>query len=364
LVESVEHPLVDSVGDGYVVSYSAASVVHASEGRSSLIAESARAGLRVVFLTPSSSRLTFGMMQLLGATRSKWVVSEASGALADGLTGRRLAEVGDVLKPGAAQNADTPTGAPTETADASASAGAGTDASERSWLHLTVSVHLQAREETRVGGALAFLADRVAGATAAGWGVHEPAGLAWDRDNLNSYVRARMPRETRVHVAGHGGLALSAVMRVTRSARGLVEETKLLVALDADDTTAERSIAAVPGVFADLAATESVLLGSAFVLRGAADLAVSAQLGAPPLPVAMVLGPRAVRDLGLDPAEAEERFGAIRAGRPRIPSIVLPFTREGSGSWQQYLDVAGSFEPADVARAFVNGSKREVARAS
>ncbi|MGY4859362.1 DUF6177 family protein [Cryobacterium sp. AP23] len=360
MVESVEHPLVDSVGDGYVVSYSAASVVHASEGRTSLIAEGARAGLRVVFLTPSSSRLTFGMMQLLGATRSKWVARDASGALTDGLTGRRLAEVQDVLNPGSARDADTPTDA----ADANTPAVAATDAAERSWLHLTVSVHLQAREETRVGGALAFLTDRVANAAPAGWGVHEPAGLAWDRENLDRYVRARMPRETRVYVAGHGGLAMSALMRVTRSARGLVEETKLLVALDADDTAAQRSIAAVPGVFADLAATESVLLGSAFVLRGAADLAVSAQLGAPPLPVAMVLGPRAVRDLGLDPAEAEERFGAIRAGRPRIPSIVLPFTREGSGSWQQYLDVAGSFDPADVARAFVNGSKREVARAS
>jgi hypothetical protein len=359
LVESVEHPLVDSVGDGYVVSYSAASVVQASEGRTSLIAEGARVGVRVVFLTASSSRLTFGMMQLLGATRSKWVVQDASGALADGLTGRRLAELQDVLHPGGAGD----TAAPANSVPAEAT-GSAPDASERSWLHLTVSVHLQAREETRPGGALAFLADRVAGAAPAGWGVHEPAGLAWDRDNLNNYVRARMPRETRVHVAGHGGLAMSALMRVTRSARGLVEETKLLVALDGDDTAAERSIAAVPGVFADLAGTESVLLGSAFVLRGAADLAVSAQLGAPPLPVAMVLGPRAVRDLGLDPADAEERFGAIRAGRPRIPSIVLPFTREGSGSWQQYLDVAGSFDPADVARAFVNGSKREVARAS
>jgi hypothetical protein len=357
LVESVEHPLVDSVGDGYVVSYSAASVVQASEGRTSLIAESARAGLRVVFLTPSSSRLTFGMMQLLGATRSKWVARDASGALTDGLAGRPLAEVQDVLNPAVAR--DT---APAE-ANAVTSADA-PDAAQRSWLHLTVSVHLQAREETRVGGALAFLADRVANAAPTGWGVHEPAGLVWDRDNLNRYVRARMPRESRVHVAGHGGLATSALMRVTRSARGLVEETKLLVALADDDTAAQRSISAVPGVFADLAATESVLLGSAFVLRGAADLAVSSRLGAPPLPVAMVLGPRAVRDLRLEPAEAEERFGAIRAGRPRIPSIVLPFTREGSGSWQQYLDVAGSFDPADVARAFVNGSKREVARAS
>jgi hypothetical protein len=361
LAESVEHPLVDSVGDGYVVSYSAASVVHASEGRTSLIAESARAGLRVVFLTASSSRLTFGMMQLLGATRSKWVVQDASGALTDGLTGRRLESVPDALHPGEARDTST---TDATTADLRGPADFPTDAPERSWLHLTVSVHLQAREETRVGGALTFLAGRVASAVPSGWGVHEPAGLAWDQDNLNRYVRARMPRETRVHVAGHGGLAMSALMRVTRSARGLVEETKLLVALDGDDTAAERSIAAVPGVFADLAGTESVLLGSAFVLRGAADLAVSAQLGAPPLPVAMVLGPRAVRDLGLDPAEASERFGAIPAGRPRIPSIVLPFTREGSGSWQQYLDVAGSFDPADVARAVVNGRKREVARAS
>ncbi|WEO77913.1 DUF6177 family protein [Cryobacterium sp. SO2] len=349
--ESVEHPLVDSVGDGYVVSFSAAPIVHASEGRTSLISECARAGLRVVFLTPSSSRLTFGMMQLLGATRNKWVVRDSADALTDGLTGRRLDAVSDVLRPGVAVDRADP-------------AGHTTDASARSWLQLTVSVHLQARDETRVGAALAFLTDRVAGTVPAGWGVHEPAGLAWDRDKIDRYVRARMPRETRLHVTGRGDLAFSGVLRVTRSARGLVEETKLLVALDADDAAAAYSISAVPGVFADLAATESVLVGSAFVLRGAADLAVSSELGAPPLPVAMVLGPRAVRDLKIDLPDAAERFGAIRAGRPRIPSIVLPFTREGSGSWQQYLDVAGSFDPADVARALGNGDTREVAHAS
>lgn len=358
--ESVEHPLVDSVGDGYVVSVSAASVVHASEGRTSLIAECARAGLRVVFLTGASSRLTFGMLQLLGATRSKWVVQEPSGALADGLTGRRLDAVQDVLHPGKGRDSE----ASGDQTGPAPQVGTTTDATVRSWLQLSVSVHLQARDETRVGGTLAFLADRVAGAAPAGWGVHEPAGLAWNRDTVDRYVRARMPRETRLHVTGRGDLALSAVMRVTRSARGLVEETKVLVALADDDAAAQRGISAVPGVLADLAATESVLVGSAFVLRGPADLAVSARLVAPPLPVAMVLGPRAVRDLKIDLADAAERFGAIRAGRPRIPSIVLPFTREGSGSWQQYLDVAGSFDPADVARAFGNGDTREVAHAS
>jgi hypothetical protein len=354
--ETVEHPLVDSVGDGYVVSVSNAAVVHASEGRTSLIAECARAGLRVVFLTPASSRLTFGMMQLLGATRTKWVTRAESGALTDGLSGRPLAELADVLHPGAARDGDAP--AP------EAESGVATDAPERTWLQLTVSVHLQARDETRVGGALAFLADRVTGSGPAGWGVHEPAGLAWNRDNVDGYVRARMPRETRLHITGHGDLPVSGVLRVTRSARGLVEETKLLVALADDDAAAERSIRAVPGMFADLAAAESVLVGSAFVLRGAADLAASARLGAPPLPVAMVLGPRAVRDLKIDLAEAEERFGAIRAGRPRIPSLVLPFTAEGSGSWQQYLAVAGSLDAADVARAFGTDRTTEVARAS
>jgi len=352
--ETVEHPLVDSVGDGHVVSYSAAALVHASEGRTSLIVESARAGLRVVFVTPASSRLTFGMMQLLGATRSKWVLQAESGALTDGLTGRPLGAVSDVLHPGETTGSDP----------AAPSSITAADAPTRSWLQLTVSVHLQARDETRVGGTLAFLAERVAGAAPAGWGVHEPAGLAWDRDNVDRYVRSRMPRETRLHVTGQAGLALDGVLRVTRSARGLVEETKLLIALADDDTAVEQSIRAVPGVFADLAATESVLVGSAFVLRGPADLAVSAALGAPPLPVAMVLGPRAVRDLGMDLLVAEERFGAIRAGRPRIPSIVLPFTREGSGSWEQYLSVAGSFDPESVARAFGNGRERSVARAS
>jgi len=184
-----------------------------------------------------------------------------------------------------------------------------------------------------------------------GWGVNEPAGLHWNRDNVTRFVRGRMPLETKIDVAGRGERAMTVTVRASRSSRGVAEETKMLVALGEDEAVARTLIEAAPAVLGRLADAQSVLVASAFLLRGRADLSIDPVLAAPPVPVAVVLGPRAVQDLGINLADVAARFGAFRAGRARIPSLVLPFTRAGQGSWQQFLDVAAEFSAVGVAKA-------------
>jgi hypothetical protein len=160
-----------------------------------------------------------------------------------------------------------------------------------------------------------------------------------------------MPLETKIDVAGRGERAMTVTVRASRSSRGVAEETKMLVALGEDEAVARTLIEAAPAVLGRLADAQSVLVASAFLLRGRADLSIDPVLAAPPVPVAVVLGPRAVQDLGINLADVAARFGAFRAGRARIPSLVLPFTRAGQGSWQQFLDVAAEFSAVGVAKA-------------
>ncbi|MBB5642541.1 DUF6177 family protein [Cryobacterium roopkundense] len=333
---SLEHPLVDFAGDGYVATISDAPLVAATEGLASLAIDAAGVGKRVLLVTGPESRVTFGMLQLLAAVRGGWVVRRSDGALRDGLAGHAIANFDEAFT--------------TSTADAAADFLAPVPHAQ-AWLQITASVNHPAREETTLGATVELLAAQLAQAAPVAWGVNEPAGLHWTRENVTRFVRGRMPRESKIYVAGRGERAMTATMRVSRSARGVTEETKMLVALGGDEAVARTLIDAAPAVLGRLANAQSVLVASAFLLRGRADLSIDPVLAAPPVPVAVVLGPRAVQDLGIDLADVAARFGAFRAGRARIPSLVLPFTREGQGSWQQFVDLAGEFNTVDVTKA-------------
>ncbi|TFD86086.1 DUF6177 family protein [Cryobacterium serini] len=335
---SVEHPLVDFAGDGYVATISDAPLVAATEGLASLAIDAAGVGKRVLLVTAPESRVTFGVLQLLAAVGAAWVVRRVDGALRDALTGRAIASFDDAFR------------ASTTKTDAAADFFTPVP-NAQPWLQVTVSVNHQARDETTLGATVELLAAQLAAALPVAWGVNEPAGLHWTRENLTRFVRGRMPNESKVYVVGRGERAMTATVRVSRSARGVTEETKLLVALGEDEASARTVIEATPAVLGRLADAQSVLIASAFLLRGRADLSIDPVLAAPPVPVAVVLGPRAVQDLKITVTDVESRFGAFRAGRPRIPSLVLPFTREGRGSWQQFVDVAAEFSAVDVARA-------------
>ncbi|KFF59781.1 hypothetical protein JF66_08875 [Cryobacterium sp. MLB-32] len=334
---SVEHPLVDFSGKGYVATISDASLVAATEGLASLAIDAAGVGKRVLLVTAPGSRVTFGMLQLLAAVGATWVVRRADGALREALTGRAIASYDEAFRP-------------PMTTDA-AGTGLAPVPNSQAWLQVTVSVNHQAREETTLGGTVEMLATQLAQAVPVGWGVNEPAGLHWNRDNVTRFVRGRMPGESKIYVAARGERAMAATVRVSRSSRGVTEETKMLVALGDDEGVARTLIEAAPAVLGRLADAQSVLIASAYLLRGRADLSIDPVLAAPPVPVAVLLGPRAVQDLGISLADVAARFGALRAGRARIPSLVLPFTREGRGSWQQFVDVAAEFSAVDVAKA-------------
>lgn len=339
-VHTVEHPLVDFAGDGFVVSVATSSLVGVTDARSNLLAECLMLGTRVVFVTPAHTRMTFGMLQLIAISGALWLVEEPDGSLRDAITGASAATVADAV---AAANSRT---APARDIPLSVSA-----EPTQPWLQVALSVHHQPRAEVLLGRAAEALAATLGDGRVVGWGTSEPAGLRFSRENITRFARERMPRESRVYTVTRGLRPTTGTIRVARSASGILEETTMLVSLGDDQAVVDDVMSRLSQLFVSLANTQTVLFGSASRLQGRADLSFAPFEASTLEPISLLLGPRTVRDLGLDIADLESRFGAIRAGKPRIPSLVLPLTPDACAA-------AGSATPDEAAADSTNGWDR------
>lgn len=311
-----KHPLVDSAGAGSVRVESRAAVVRLGRAQLDLLRSAASAGARPIVVTDGLSVVTEAFRQALVESGGAWVVRGDDG-LRNGLDGRRLEDFTDAFRFGAPTSvADVAVGflrPQTPTADQ---------------LVVSASVRHRAAEETVLGTTSELLATELAGAPPSGWGTHEPAGRPWDRHALTQAARDRMPEPTRLLVVGSAAAPVALTVTAQRTEQGVEELTTGLLSVGVPgDPVTDMRIAAVPQVLGRLAVTQLPLF--ALVLRrpGRADLAQAPRLVAPPLPVAMLLGAPAVRQLGLDPDDMRDRFDAVVAGKPRIPALVLPFGR-------------------------------------
>lgn len=310
------HPLVDSAGDGSVRYETRAGIVRLGGAQATLLATAAAEGARPIVVTDGLSVLTEAFRQALVDSGGAWVVRGDDG-LRNGLDGRRLDAFTDAVR----------VGPPTSVEDVAVG-------HLRPWaptaeqLVVSVSVRHRAAEETVLGATTELLATELAGAAPSGWGTHEPAGRPWDRRALTETARARMPDPTRLLAVGSAAAPLAVTITAQRTGQGVEELTTGLLSVGAPgDAVSDVRTAAVPQVLGRLAATQLPLF--ALVLRrpGRADLAQAPRLVPPPVPVAMLVGAPAVRQLDLDVERMRDRFGAVVAGRPRIPALVLPFGR-------------------------------------
>lgn len=313
---TAKHPLVDSVGDGSIRYETRAGIVRLGRAQADLLATAAAEGARPILVTDGLSVVTEAFRQALVETGGAWVVRGDDG-LRNGLDGGRLDRFEDAVR----------TGPPTSVQDVAVGY-------LRPWqptveqLVVSASVRHRAADETVLGATTELMAAELAGAAPTGWGTHEPAGRVWDRRRLTEAARSRMPDPTRFVAVGSPAAPVAMTITVQRTEHGVEELTTGLLSVGAlGDAVTEVRLAAVPQVLGRLATTQLPLF--ALVLRrpGRADLAQAPRLAAPPLPVAMLVGAPAVRQLDLDVEAMRDRFGAVVAGRPRIPALVLPFGR-------------------------------------
>ncbi|WP_413453008.1 DUF6177 family protein [Georgenia phoenicis] len=352
---SVPHPGQDGYAAGALVSETRAEVAYLSELRADLVSRAATEGHRVILVSDEVTRLTYPMRQLLLDTGGGWAVRGIDGTLRDGLTGRRLSRVSEVLDA-------TPIRAQEDVAvrylrPAPAQA---------VQLVVSQSVRHKAADTTLLGGTAEILSQELLGAAPAGWGPYEPALRRWDRGALTELVRGRAPQDTALVLSGDATHPLSGTLQLHRTAEGLEETTQLLLGVGAPGSDAtRRALEALPGAFATLAAHHMPLFGLVMARTGRRDLTLDSLLSAPPTALGMLIGPPGVRELGLAVTDLAERFDARVVGRPRIPGLYFPLGGLGEPGWdrldavvahlgrdrvQGIVDIAGTWMESTRAR--------------
>ncbi|MBF4577765.1 DUF6177 family protein [Frondihabitans sp. VKM Ac-2883] len=332
---ALTHPLVDGSGPGFVHSETRARVVALTPLRADLFLRAGAAGLRVVLVSDEQTRLTDAYRDIMTIAGGVWVVRSTSG-LRDGISGRALSSLESIL--------ETP-----NAGDVVAPRFANLEQPDQVQFAVSASIRHRADEGTRLGRAAEVLAALGGASSPRWWGTSEPCDKTWNKDTLTTAIRDRMPADTRLIITGDDEHPMLASLLGRRTNRGVEEVfTGLIGVGEPGSPEVAQAFEAAPSVLASLTAEALPLVATVFTRVGRKDLTTRPFVRQDPEPVALLLGAPAVRDLGLDPAAMQSRFGAITAGRPRVPALVFPFRddpADRTGGWPRAAAVIDDLGP-------------------
>jgi hypothetical protein len=273
----VAHPLVDARIGEWVVSITDSARVGLTAGRAGLLADAARAGRRVAVIAPPGARVTLPLLAALRTSGGEWFSRGAAETLWSPGYGVTLAGQHE-LPAIAHRRPDRP---PLRLDDPMPDGVVPA-------VQVTVTVRLSAERETRLGRAAEILAAGLSGSPLDTWGPGEPAVRTWDRDALTEFARSFAPRDVFLVLSGGSGHPVAGFLRVARTGAGLIEQTTMLAAVDAD-ARGESIAAALRETIQEL----QPIGGVAYQHVATHDAAVPPIFVAPPRPLAVVLGARA-----------------------------------------------------------------------
>lgn len=200
-------------------------------------------------------------------------------------------------------------------------------------LMFDVFVHQRAVEETRIGHLAESLFDRLGGGTPQRWDRFEPLLSPWDVERVTSLARLGMPQSDVMRVRSDtGGFG---EITVARTERGILEQAKGGVLIGEYDNNIAPYIARAGDALAHIADRFHPTIGFVSYAHTDAAGAQEARSRPPEVPLAVVIGPRGVRDLGVDFDEVKRKHDVVRLGRARVPSLLVRFSREDEGLWRQ-----------------------------
>jgi hypothetical protein len=89
---------------------------------------------------------------------------------------------------------------------------------------------------------------------------------------------------------------------------------------------------------------------------------IPALLQHPPTPMALLIGPPAVRSLDISVDQMVRRFGALRVGRPRIPGLLFSLGSLEDATWpllDEILTAIGGDQVNEVLRLSSRHTRHE-----
>lgn len=308
------HPLLDARGEGVVITRSESARVALAPGRADFLVSARRAQRRPILVTGADAAVSEPLLRLLRETGGAWGVEGREGETWDGLTGRRLS-----LAEAASRR--SPVG-PEDLHPRFLEA----DSAPQS-LRLRVSVARRHRDalETVIGGDIEALSVDLTGTAPAGWGMHEPAGIPWDKTAITAHARESGGTARYVVAGASADAPLIGQVAVHPTRKGVEELSDLVVSVGDEDApeTSARLQTAVRGL--ESVAAGVPLFAAVFAEPGRADLFRAARLPRPSWPVAILIGAPAMRAFELDADELAAAHGGRVLGKRRIPSLLLDF---------------------------------------
>ena len=332
------HPVVDEFGEGFVVFATPVPTVRFTEPFAAFVAEALARGVRPVLVTRVDAQVSVFVSQVMGKAGGVWAVQARDGATFDVSSGYRVRELADLWEqPDAAgERLEGFTDPPVR----------------RHVLAFDVRTRQRAIERSRVGLVAEVVAE-VAGVRWECWGTREPLLDVWDVEALTRCAREMMPESPVMRAVGTGG-ALCHV-QVARTQDGLLEHTWGAVPVDA------AQVDEVARLVAERVAKEhlpTVALFSAGEHDQAENgtLVRQARQSAPQEPVAGLVGPTLVGDLGADLEALVGEHVVSRVGRGRFPSLLVRFPGQGLERWQAAARFVAALGVQDVARVVRGGA--------
>lgn len=338
MTTSIDHPLLDGRGPGWVATETRADVVALTVGMSDFLHRVVATGEHPIVVSAEFSRMTQPLAEALSAVGGHWVVRTADDGCFDARNGVRLDRPEAVLASPALSQAGVHL------------AFVRPAIATRLQLVATVSTRHRVTRPVRLGGVLEAASEAFADAAPAAWGPTEPLVASWDRDDLTERTRRRMPLDSRWAAVTPGEHPFVGTLQVARTTEGLEETTRVWADVAGSGEPRIEGIAQEARAFlASAAGIGMPLLGVAFAAIGSPDLARRAVAAPPPEPLALLIGPPGVRASGVDPKRWAADFGAAVVGSPRLPGVLVALGSAAGGGWQRLGEVLGTLDPARVA---------------
>lgn len=265
-----------------------------------------RSGRQSALVTSPDARLSPFLDAELRSAETTWILRDGEGNHVDAVTGSRVGEIRYATGPRMVD----PSRIPDPTADG---------------LVVEAVVRFRATGGLRLGAVTERIVRALELPVPQVWGHREPLQRPWSVDAVTAAARTAMPEPSLLRATGE----IHAWLGVRRTPRGISETTRVLVPPQLLGGPPEAAVDAVTDVL-----TRQFQVELATLLRfptSPSGWRIPGRVPQPS-PVALVLGPRGVRELRL-PDELPDSVEATLVGRQRLPSQLLRFT-DRARAWQ------------------------------
>ncbi|MFC7403993.1 DUF6177 family protein [Georgenia alba] len=314
----VVHPIVDEWTDTYAVFVASSRHVLLTEPLAGFLDFTKSEGLKPILVTGPEARISpfvsFAMLHAGG----HWVLQTEDGVF-DGMSGFRIGSFAELWSsvPGPRDRWHTYTAWSPEPEGA---------------LLFDLFAHQRAAIDTQVGHVGAAMVTALGGGALDIWGTTEPLTETWDVEAVTETARRGMPVSDVMHARAADDSFCD--ISVERTKRGILEHVKGGVPVGPYPSEPDELMARATTALTMAAERFQPTVG--FVSFTESDGQwQEARANRPELPLAVVLGPRAVHDLKLDADELGKWYDLTVLGRRRTPCVLVRFTQPDTGLWRQ-----------------------------